>query len=99
MPAMPKGTAIALAAVLALTLASAPAAAAKPAACKAGQLQVKQGKRSVCKRVKAKPRTPAAAARAVTPKPAALRKRAPRRLRGKLPARQMKRLDAAVRKA
>jgi hypothetical protein len=96
---MPKGSTIALAAVLALTIAAAPAAAAKPSACKAGQLQVKQGKRTACKAVKAAERAPAAAARAVTPKPAALRKRAPRRVRAKLPVRQAKRLDAAVRKA
>jgi hypothetical protein len=96
---MPKGSAIALAAVLALTIGAAPAAAAKPAACKAGQLQVKHGKRAACKTVKPTTRTPAAAVRAVTPKPAALRRRAPKRLRAKLPTRQAERLDAAVRKA
>jgi hypothetical protein len=100
MRVMPKGSAIALAGVLALAIGVAPAAAAKPAVCKAGQLQVKQGKRAACKAVNAKAATaPATAARALAPKPAALRKRTPKRLRAKLPVRQAKRLDAAVRNA
>jgi hypothetical protein len=99
MAPMPKGSAIALAAVLALTIGAAPSAAAAKPACKAGQLQVKQGKRTACKAVKAKATTaPLTAARAAAPKPAALRKRAPKRLRAKIPVRQAKRLDAAVRK-
>lgn len=99
MGAMPKGSTIALAAVLALTIGAAPAAAAEPAPCKAGQLQLKRGKRTACKAVKATTAAPLTAARAVTPTPAALRRRVPKRLRARLPVRQAKRLDAAVRKA